>query len=96
MKLRVPPQRPSNKLQLLFVAVINKHKKLVGAMLVASICWLLFRQGGCQGNPPLLLTILALFGPMLASFWLGNRATRGIKTAGIGGGQESHQKSPLS
>lgn len=37
MKLRVPPQRPSNKLQLLFVAVINKHKKLVGAMLVASI-----------------------------------------------------------
>ena len=67
MKLRFPRLTKSAKLQLWFAAVASKHNKLVGAMLVAPICWLLF-QYGWHGTPPPLLTIVALSGVVLAYY----------------------------
>jgi hypothetical protein len=78
MKLRFPRLTKSAKLQLWFAAVASKHKKLVGAMLVAPICWQLF-QYGWHGTPPVLLTIVALSGVILASFWLMYGFSRGFK-----------------
>jgi hypothetical protein len=78
MKLRFPRPTKWTKLQLWFATVASKHKKLVGAMLVAPICWLLF-QYGLHGTPPPLLSIVALSGVILASFWFIYGFSRGFK-----------------
>lgn len=84
MKLRSLPRKSLNNVQSFFEVVLHKHKKLAGAVLIAPISWLLFRYGGgCQGNPPLPLLILAMVGPMVASFWLGYRATQRFRPAAL-------------
>lgn len=78
MKLRFSRLTKSAKLQLWFAGVASKHKKLVGAMLVAPICWLLL-QYGWHGTPPLLFVIVAMLGVVLASLWSMYGVSRGFK-----------------
>ena len=91
MKLRFPRLTKSAKLQLWFAAVASKHNKLVGAMLVAPICWLLF-QYGWHGTPPPLLTIVALSGVVLATLWFMHGVSQGFKPVTVPSADNSRIK----
>lgn len=56
--------------------LINRHKKLVGAALVAPFCWRVF-QTYLGGHPSFLLDIVAMAGLGVASGWFGYSFTRG-------------------